>query len=352
MSSWTLLAVLVLLAEAYFASGILIPLVVSFFLAVLLEPGVAWAERHGLRRSRGAVAAVVLFLLTFAAAVYGFAQPFTTVVDDLPRYASRIRAAAAVIDRRTHKFQKGTEAVQRALQPGAPETPKPREATIEGGVTSLKVFFWRGLGSFFEAAGIAAFMPFLMIFALSDKEVLLAALDRIATGSLDSGLVRRETPRMVRAYFYGNLAVGLVMSLLHWAVFEGLGLQNATGLALLSGFATIIPLIGLPAAMLLPVAQGLLQFDRALSFLVITASMTGLHLIAGNFAVPRVIGARLHINAFAATVGLLFWGWLWGVSGFLLAVPLTALLKILLESRAETAAFAALLATKSAVAKQ
>jgi predicted PurR-regulated permease PerM len=136
------------------------------------------------------------------------------------------------------------------------------------------------------------------------------------------------------------------MAFLHWLVFAGLGLRNAVGLGLITGLLTLIPLIGLPAALIFPTAQGLLQFDRVLPFFLLAASMTALHLLTANYVIPRAIGGRVKINATAATAGLLFWGWLWGVTGFVLAVPLTALLKVLLESNKETEAYAGLVAIK------
>ena len=195
-----------------------------------------------------------------------------------------------------------------------------------------------------EAAGIAAFVPFLMFVMLAEKDLLLESFKRLAGGSCDIGQIDRETSQMVRAYFYGNLVAGLAMSALHWAVFLGLGLKNALGLGLVTGFVTLIPLIGLPGALLLPIAQALLQFETAMPFVLLVVSMTAIHLFNANYFIPRVIGGSVKINSTAATVGLLFWGWLWGVTGFVLAIPLTALLKILFDSSRSTSGYARALA--------
>ena len=331
MTPLWLLVALALVAACSFASGVLIPLVISLFLAVLLEPLVAWVEARGPRRGRAAVLVVLGFLLAAGVSVWACSQPFSKIAADMPRYSAKIRTAVSAFDRRTRGF--------------ASSAAEPQAAAAER-VNSWRDFFWRGLGSFFEAAGIAAFVPFLMIVMLSEKDLLVHGFARLAGGACDIGLIERETAQMVRAYFYGNLLAGVGMAFLHWLVFAGLGLKNAVGLGLITGVLTLIPLIGLPAALLLPTAQGLLQFDRILPFILLVATMTGLHLLNANYVVPRVIGQRVKINATAATAGLLFWGWLWGVTGFVLAVPLTALLKVFLESNKETEAYAGLLAAK------
>ena len=346
MTPLWLLVALALVAAAYVASGVLIPFVFALFLSVLLEPLVAWCAVHGLRRGRGAVLVVLGFLLVSGASIWACSQPFSKIVANMPQYSEKIRVAVSALGRGARKFEKGTEMVHHALTPGAPSAPE--SASIDG-VNSWSQFFWRGLGSFFEAAGIAAFVPFLMIVMLSEKELLTESFKRLVGGSCDIGLINRETAQMVRAYFYGNLLAGVGMAFLHWLVFAGLGLKNAVGLGLITGLLTLIPLIGLPAALLLPTAQGLLQFDRVLPFVLLALSMTALHLLTANYVIPRAIGGRVKINATAATAGLLFWGWLWGVTGFVLAVPLTALLKVLLESNKDSEAYAGLLAAKPRV---
>jgi len=65
---------------------------------------------------------------------------------------------------------------------------------------------------------------------------------------------------------------------------------------------------------------------------LICVAVIALHTISANLLVPRMIGKRVSISPVAATVGILFWGWLWGVIGVLLAVPLTALVKIVADA--------------------
>ena len=74
------------------------------------------------------------------------------------------------------------------------------------------------------------------------------------------------------------------------------------------------------------------------------ASIILLHVVAQNLLIPRLVGSRLDVGPVAATVGFLFWGWLWGVPGLLLAVPLTAFVKLLADSNPSMAHLSNLLA--------
>ena len=82
---------------------------------------------------------------------------------------------------------------------------------------------------------------------------------------------------------------------------------------------------------LIPVGAWLLQNEPLSTLAVILVSVVLLHIISVNFLLPKIIGQRVSISPVASTVGILFWGWLWGVMGVLLAVPLTALVKIVAD---------------------
>jgi predicted PurR-regulated permease PerM len=343
MAPLWVLAVLVLLAESYFAGAVLIPLVISLFLALLLDPLVVRAQRLGVPRPLGACVVVLGFFVVTTAAGWACARPFSRLLQDLPLYSLRIRSATSAVERQTRRMQKSAESVEGARTLADPEIP--RVQVVEGDEKWTSIL-WRGVGSIFELAGIAVFIPFLVVFALCEKDLLSRAAAAVLGPECDLAAVAAETARMSRAYFVGNLALGLALAFVQWLLFALLGLENAVGLGLLTGFITTIPIVGLPGALLLPAAQCLLQFHQPLPLVVLIAALTALHFLAASLIGPRVIGARVKMNATAATAALLFWGWLWGIAGFLLAVPLTALIKILLESTEDTLPLSRLLADR------
>jgi predicted PurR-regulated permease PerM len=88
--------------------------------------------------------------------------------------------------------------------------------------------------------------------------------------------------------------------------------------------------LGVVLALVPPLAAGLGQIHSE-QVLVIVFTVLGLHLFALNVLYPKIIGKRLQLNPLAVTLALLFWGWLWGAMGLILAVPITAALKIIFD---------------------
>ena len=113
---------------------------------------------------------------------------------------------------------------------------------------------------------------------------------------------------------------------------------------LISGALNLIPFLGIIIALAVPLMAGVFQIHSAGPFVVIGVTVVALHLIAANFLIPRFVGSRLDVGPVAATIGFLFWGWLWGVAGLLLAVPLTAFIKLLADANPSLAHLSTLLA--------
>ena len=137
--------------------------------------------------------------------------------------------------------------------------------------------------------------------------------------------------KMVRGFALGNLIIGATMAAITVAVFYQLKLQGAVPLGIASGFLNLVPFIGAILAAALPLLAATLQYDTAGPYLIILLAVFALHLVSSNFLVPKFIGSRVNIGPVAATMGILFWGWLWGVMGILLAVPLTAFVKLVAD---------------------
>lgn len=330
-------------AACYFAAPVVLPAVVALLVAAVVAPGVRLLRRSGVPAAASALLAVFLAVGVVLACGYGVGMALAGVVEDVPQYATKIRRAASVLEKRLGYIQRTTTSmVPRQPPPDGEEKPVP---VVERQHRDLGGLLLRGLGSVFEAGGIALFVPFLALFLLLEDERLERAFDRAAGKDFDGPRFRREAGAMARAYVFGNLVLGVAIASLQAALFLWLGLQNAVGLGLVSGFLNTVPVLGLPAALALPVIQGLGSFHEAWPFGVIVIGLTVIHLIAANWVVPRSIGVRVRLNGTAGTVGMLFFGWLWGVVGFLLAIPLTAAVRIALECAPGGERLAALLAS-------
>jgi predicted PurR-regulated permease PerM len=114
-------------------------------------------------------------------------------------------------------------------------------------------------------------------------------------------------------------------------VLSALGMDGAVALGIASGFLNLIPFLGVVLASAVPLLAATLQYGSAEPFLIIALAVISLHLVSASLLIPKFIGSRVNIGPVAATVGMLFWSWLWGGVGLLLAVPLTAFVKLVAD---------------------
>jgi predicted PurR-regulated permease PerM len=135
---------------------------------------------------------------------------------------------------------------------------------------------------------------------------------------------------MVRNFILGNLLVGLVMGAASTAVFGLLHVPFFYFAGFLSGFFSLVPYLGVVLALLPPLFFGIGHLN-ATNMLTISITVFALHLVSINVLYPKLLGGRLRLNPLAVTMGLLVWAWLWGALGLVLAVPITAGIKIVCD---------------------
>lgn len=152
-------------------------------------------------------------------------------------------------------------------------------------------------------------------------------------GKIDVPKFVSNLRNMVRGCFLGNLIVASIMAAGMSLGFLFRGMKGAVTLGIVSAILNLLPFLGLGLASALPSAAALLQFNTIGPFVTIAITVLFFHLIAANFLTPKFVGCRLLVGPLALTIGMLFWGWLWAIMGLLLAVPLTALVKLVANSR-------------------
>jgi predicted PurR-regulated permease PerM len=218
---------------------------------------------------------------------------------------------------------------------------------VGGEVGKLTSFALSGVGTLVDLLTAALFIPLIALFLLLEKKLFAQRSTDLFRNILETKRIDSEIHRMLRGFFVGNLIIGTIMAVVLIVVFTVLGLKNSVSLGLITGFLNLVPLIGPLISMILPLSAGLLQFSSASPFIVMAAVIIVLHFSTANFIVPKFVGGHVNLNGFASTISLLFWGWLWGAIGVLLAIPLTALIRIFLENYAPTVRLAKLFAGAS-----
>ena len=325
----TLLFVLVagvLTVFGYYASSICITVLLAGFLAILFDPLVVKLEKLHLPRGVAAAGIVLLgmgLIGLLGYALYGRAMSFA---EELPVYASTIQQTIEPISRKIQDFQQSAGNLTNNVHP----TKKVPEVRLQESPT-WPDYLVRGVGSVSGALIIAGVVPFLTFFMLCTKDQMAIRMDGLFSSRGDAARFITNLSQMIRGFVAGNLIVGSVMAVATTLVLRGVGMKGAIPLGIASGLLNLLPFLGLIASLALPLAAALLQFNTPGPYIVITLTILFLHVVSANLLIPKFIANRLSIGPVAATVGILFWGWLWGVMGLLLAVPLTAFIKLVAD---------------------
>lgn len=320
-----IIAIAVVLTICYIAKLVLITIFLSLLLAFVLVPVVEFFERFRVPHAVGALIAVLLVL----AVVYGLTYlSYAKAVDfmrELPRYSAKIRGHVMKFQQQAHEIQKTTQEV-------LPETPEERATVKVTQQTNWTDTLTRGAGAVWEALLTVSFIPFLTYFMLTWQEharaatVMLFKMENRNTAYVTLGRISK----MIRSFIVGNLVIGVFMSVLSLIVFAIVGLPYFYFLGVISGFLSLVPYLGVPLAMVPPIVAGLGQLSGA-GIVAIVLTVLALHLFSINVLYPKLIGRRLQLNPLVVTMSLLIWGWIWGAMGLILAVPITAAMKIIFD---------------------
>jgi predicted PurR-regulated permease PerM len=319
-TNWALyvLGLLAIGVICYWAEKILVVISVSVLLAFVLAPIADLGSRLRMPRWVGSALAVLLLIGALGGAAYYGVNQLSNLVDQLPKYSGRVRTEVANLSRKEQRIE--------AITPSQPGAIRVRETQNWTELLSS------GFGSATETILAASFIPFLIFFMLTWHEHA-----RAATVGLFRPEDRREAystigqiATMVRSFILGNLLIGLIMGGISTAVFGLLGIPFFYFVGLAAGFFSLIPYLGVILAVLPPLFVDVGHLTLANALWIVVTVLT-LHLIALNVLYPKFLGSRLRLNPLSVTIALLIWGSLWGAIGLLLAVPVTAAMKIVFD---------------------
>jgi predicted PurR-regulated permease PerM len=317
------IAAAIILLFCYYAQGVVITLLLSILLAYFLDPAVDMLERTGLPRTASAMVMVLILILVLGAVGYGLGSRIANFAENWPRYGSVLRGAADTVEGKFNGIEgrDGTTG----------ETATGQARTFEPGL--LRTLILRGMGSLYAIFLEITFMPFLVFFMMAAKrEVWHGTLQLFPVAKRTQVKETLEDLREVlRDYLAGMTIVTLMVmaasSLFFWML--DLDYPILTGIA--SGLLNMVPYIGAVLAWVPPFIIALAKLKTIGGYILIAGVLTAIHVLALNFVAPQLVGRRVRLNAVAITISLLFWGWVWGGMGLLLAIPITASLRVICD---------------------
>jgi len=317
----------IILLFLYYAQGVVITLLLAILLAYFLDPAVEMLERARLPRTIGALVMVLVLIAVLVAVGYGLWTRTADFAENWPKYSDVMRRAAGAVQGKLA----GIEGQVSQIAPSPAGTPAAPPPTLEPGI--VRNLILRGLGSLYALVLEATFVPFLVFFMLAGKrEVWHGTLQLFPASQRTAVKETLEDLRdVLRSYLAGMTLVTLIViaasSVFFWAL--GMDYPVLTGIA--SGLLNMVPYIGAVLAWLPAFLIALAKYKTLGGFVLIAGVLISIHIFALNLIAPHVVGRRVQLNAVAITIALLFWGWVWGGMGLLLAIPVTAALRVVCD---------------------
>jgi len=319
--STLILSVIAVTAALYVLHSILVPLVLAGFLAVIFKPVVHLVRRIGLPSWIG----IVVVLILAAGAIYGVSIIVSwgvqSAIEKGPEYASKLKSVIVQAQQMVGSIGgRLGEPAFRHLD---------RIVTAEQALQVAGSWVGTAIAIIGDGALVLLFLIFMLLGGENFPRKLASAFS--GTSSMDLVGVYQTLNDRVLKYLRIKTLINLATGIIVYAVLALFGVDFAAVIALLAFFFNYIPNIGSFIMTVIPGTIAALQFDSIGYALIIVAVLIVVQNLIGNVAEPKIMGDHLDLSPVVVLFSLVFWGWMWGVVGMVLSVPIMAILKTVME---------------------
>jgi predicted PurR-regulated permease PerM len=319
------------------ASAVFIPIVTGILLSYALEPMVRRLMR--LRMPRGVAAGVVVLVLAGGAGYSGYvlSGEATALVAKLPESAQKLRRLMRDVrgdPGAIQQVQQAADELQQTANEATGPTPAPRgvqRVQVEEPAINIREYLFWGPAGLLALAAQATLVLFFVFFLLASGDLFKRKIVRIAGPSLARRRItvqilddiNRQIERLLQVYAFDSLLVAVVS----WAAFRWMGLQQAALWGIAAGLFNNLPYFGplLVSAAIATVA--FVQFGVISTSLYIASVAFLITALEGWLIFPWLTSRAARTNEVAVFAGLIFWTFVWGIWGTVLAVPMLVIAK-------------------------
>ena len=303
--------------------SVLLPFIVAVLFSIIFDPMVRFLRKKKVPTAVSLITvvltfAIVIFLISLL--IYSSAA---SVAEALPKYEAKFQSMAKSVENfvTTTALSSGINIEDVKLTDVIPF------ATISNAATGIANSFINFLTN---AALVLLFMMFMLAGCGGLKEKILKAFSEENAEKISTVISNINT--RVRKYLTTKFLVSLITGSLFSFILWLFGVDFPLFWGFLAFLLNFIPNIGSFIATLFPVLFSLLQFDNIITSVILLVVLIVVQNIMGNVIEPKMMSESLNLSALLILVALIFWGWLWGIVGMLLSVPLTATIKIIFEN--------------------
>ncbi len=332
------LTVLAVLVTLQWASAFFIPLMLGFMLSYALSPVINVLERRRIPRAISSAVLLIAILGGLGASAWAFSDDANQLIESLPEAAEKLNDAVRAFGgggtTPLETMQVAASKLEQAAEEAGAAAATGRgvqRVVIERARFRIRDHLWSGTMGLVSFAGQTALVTFLTYFLLISGDTFRRKLVKITGPSMANKKITVQTldeitaqiQRYLLVQLLASVLVGVATGLAFWA----LGFKHATVWGFAAAFLNLVPYIGSVVVTGAAALVAFMQFGEVRMALVIAGTSLVIHTLIGNLLTPWLTSRASSMNPVAVFVAVLFWGWLWGVWGLLLGIPILMIVK-------------------------
>ncbi|PJE31466.1 Predicted PurR-regulated permease PerM [Pseudooceanicola antarcticus] len=326
---WALLA-LFLLWSLYMARTMVLPVVLGFLIALTLTPVVRWLGRKGVPDGVSAVGLIVTIGLVSILGLYALRMPAETLMRDAPEIQEEVRRKLWHV---LHNFERLKQASEEMSQMASGNADGSNEDTIV--VSPATGLLQTALGSLATSGTVLAVALLFAMFLLSMGDAFRSRLVKAFpdfSRKRRAARISRDVERQVSRYLAAITTINAVLGICIGLAMHLMGMPYALLWGVAAFLLNYLPYLGAMIGMFVAGAVALVTYDSTGAALLVPLVYMVLTSIEGQMITPWLVGRHLQLNAASVFLAVVFWAWLWGAAGAVLAVPLLVMAKVLCDN--------------------
>jgi predicted PurR-regulated permease PerM len=322
-----ILALLAVLSAMFVARDVLVPIAFAILLALLLRPFLRKAKRMRIPSGVSALVLVAGIVGMFALGVLQLAGQAQTWLADAPATVERVRQMIPNQSGPIKQLTQATDAVEKLARPDMDE--KPVEVEVKSSETTATLL---DVSTHFIAAATITFVLGYFLLAFSDTLVAQAVATQPSFATKKSIVetvqnVEEGISRYLATITVINICLGIATAAVMWMC----GIPNPMLWGVLATTANFVPHVGAFLCMIVLFFVGSVVHQSLAAGAGVAGAFIALTSIESYFITPYVLSRSLQLSPIAVILAILFWGWLWGIGGGLMAAPLLTIMKIVCD---------------------
>ncbi len=336
--SLVVLATLACVFMLHWASAVFIPVMVGLLFSYALSPVVNWMARFRIPRAVSAALLIIGIVTGLGAAAYSLGDDANKLVELLPTAARKlhdsVRSPSRGSDSTLSAVQKAATQLEQAAEESTQAAPLNRgvqRVQIVRSRFDIKDHLWTGTLGLLTTLGQIGMVALITFFLLASGDQFRRKLIKLAGPTLSKKRITlqalNEIHDQIQRYMLVQLFTSVMVGVATWLCFLALGLENAAVWGIAAGVLDLIPYVGSIAIATGSALVAYLQFGTLEMAVVVSGASLVIHGLEAFLLTPWLTSRANKMNPVAIFIGVLAWGWLWGIWGLLLGVPILVIIK-------------------------